>query len=321
MLQAMVLSDESLPSWSISPTLAQEEFNGPRCVEVTGIDDPNTTWTEPGVVDKTVSPNMLRIQQTPSPSTSCESIRTSYLAGDPNIHPALAVVNPVPSQVCRQEGRSMRTRKLLPDTRSQRNYHSSRRTSSPLSDSPSPTQARKLTRLRPKPRHAQERPLSPNSPPPEAQTQVQLDLADRTIKDEFLIRQKQRGVTYKEIRRMGGFTEAESTLRGRYRTLTKVREARVRKPEWAEKDLRLLEKAVRTLSALQSQAQHQGTTLSPPTTCPAPTDTPPLSGDINPSKVPWKKVAEYIIGHGGSYHFGNSTCRKRWDELVREQGM
>jgi len=35
--------------------------------------------------------------------------------------------------------------------------------------------------------------------------------------------------------------------------------------------------------------------------------------------VPWKKVAEYIVTHGGSYHFGNSTCRKRWDELVREQ--
>ena len=30
-------------------------------------------------------------------------------------------------------------------------------------------------------------------------------------------------------------------------------------------------------------------------------------------------MAEYIVEHGGSYHFGNSTCRKRWDELVREQ--
>ncbi|KAK4123043.1 hypothetical protein N657DRAFT_645765 [Parathielavia appendiculata] len=100
-------------------------------------------------------------------------------------------------------------------------------------------------------------------------------------------------MTYKEIRRMGGFTEAESTLRGRYRTLTKCREARVRKPEWSEMDLRLLERAVRTL------------TLTP--------DNP-----TNTSKVPWKKVAEYIVAHGGSYHFGNSTCRKRWDDLVRE---
>jgi hypothetical protein len=34
-------------------------------------------------------------------------------------------------------------------------------------------------------------------------------------------------------------------------------------------------------------------------------------------KVPWKKVATYIKEMGGSYHFGNATCRKRWDELVR----
>jgi hypothetical protein len=26
-------------------------------------------------------------------------------------------------------------------------------------------------------------------------------------------------------------------------------------------------------------------------------------------------VAEYIFHHGGSYLFGNSTCRKKWDEL------
>jgi hypothetical protein len=57
--------------------------------------------------------------------------------------------------------------------------------------------------------------------------------------------------------------------------------------------LRLLEKAVRSLAH---------------------------TSDLNnSSKVPWKKVAEYIVAHGGSYHFGNSTCRKRWDDLVREQ--
>jgi hypothetical protein len=26
-------------------------------------------------------------------------------------------------------------------------------------------------------------------------------------------------------------------------------------------------------------------------------------------------VAEYIFQHGGSYLFGNSTCRKKWDDL------
>jgi hypothetical protein len=62
-------------------------------------------------------------------------------------------------------------------------------------------------------------------------------LTDRTAKDDFLVKHKQQGMTYKEIRRLGGFIEAESTLRGRYRTLTKSREARVRKPEWSEKDV------------------------------------------------------------------------------------
>lgn len=29
-------------------------------------------------------------------------------------------------------------------------------------------------------------------------------------------------------------------------------------------------------------------------------------------KVRWKEVAEYINNHGGSYRFGNSTCKKEW---------
>jgi hypothetical protein len=33
-------------------------------------------------------------------------------------------------------------------------------------------------------------------------------------------------------------------------------------------------------------------------------------------KIPWKKVGEWIVENGGSYHFGNATCRKKWDEMV-----
>jgi hypothetical protein len=40
---------------------------------------------------------------------------------------------------------------------------------------------------------------------------------------------------------------------------------------------------------------------------------------IDPSqrlnKVSWKKVGEYILEHGGSYRFGNSTCKKKWIEV------
>ncbi len=43
--------------------------------------------------------------------------------------------------------------------------------------------------------------------------------------------------------------------------------------------------------------------------------------DLANTKIPWKKVGEYIVDNGGSYHFGNTTCRKRWDMLtVQNQG-
>jgi hypothetical protein len=58
-------------------------------------------------------------------------------------------------------------------------------------------------------------------------------------RDDFLVRQKKAGLTYKEIKAQGGFSEAESTLRGRYRNLTKRKEERVRKPEWQDRDVRL----------------------------------------------------------------------------------
>ncbi|THC87980.1 hypothetical protein EYZ11_012572 [Aspergillus tanneri] len=56
-------------------------------------------------------------------------------------------------------------------------------------------------------------------------------------RNAFLIECKRRGLSYKDIKRLGGFKEAESTLRGRFRTLTKSKEQRVRKPQWQEKDV------------------------------------------------------------------------------------
>ncbi|KAK2002401.1 hypothetical protein LX36DRAFT_627063 [Colletotrichum falcatum] len=116
-----------------------------------------------------------------------------------------------------------------------------------------------------------------------------VDLAERSAKDEYLLKAKQDGLTYREIRVKGNFTEAESTLRGRYRTLTKSKEARVRKPEWTDKDIHLLQRAVRKFAK---------------------------GSDPSSTKIPWKQVAEYIQRNGGSYLFGNATCRKKWDELV-----
>lgn len=59
----------------------------------------------------------------------------------------------------------------------------------------------------------------------------------RSAKDNFLVQSKLAGMSYKDIRIQGGYTEAESTLRGRFRTLTKPKTARVRKPEWDENDV------------------------------------------------------------------------------------
>lgn len=56
-------------------------------------------------------------------------------------------------------------------------------------------------------------------------------------KNALLIQWKEQGMSYKDIKAHGGFEEAESTLRGRYRTLTKPREARVRRPEWSARDV------------------------------------------------------------------------------------
>ena len=56
-------------------------------------------------------------------------------------------------------------------------------------------------------------------------------------KNALLIEWKERGMSYKDIKARGGFEEAESTLRGRYRTLTKPKEERVRRPEWSDRDV------------------------------------------------------------------------------------
>ena len=73
-----------------------------------------------------------------------------------------------------------------------------------------------------------------NSPKP---APAEEGMHHRSEKDNFLINSKLAGMSYKEIRRKGRFTEAESTLRGRFRTLTKHKTARVRKPEWDDNDV------------------------------------------------------------------------------------
>ncbi len=62
--------------------------------------------------------------------------------------------------------------------------------------------------------------------------------AERKADDETLLRMKQDGYTYKEIRKaLRNRKVAESTLRGRYRSLTKPKKDRLRRPAWTETDV------------------------------------------------------------------------------------
>jgi hypothetical protein len=56
-------------------------------------------------------------------------------------------------------------------------------------------------------------------------------------KDALLVQWKLLGMSYREIKEKGRFPEAESTLRGRFRTLTKRKKYRVRKPKWQQDDV------------------------------------------------------------------------------------
>ncbi|KAL3465315.1 hypothetical protein BJX64DRAFT_285570 [Aspergillus heterothallicus] len=124
-------------------------------------------------------------------------------------------------------------------------------------------------------------------------------------RNALLIEYKRRGLSYKDIKRIGGFKEAESTLRGRFRTLTKSKEQRVRKPQWQENDIRLLREAVHAYSDSDKESPCVASYRS--------------RRPIPPPKVSWKKVAQYIWAHGGSYHFGNATCKKKWCEVQKSQ--
>lgn len=141
--------------------------------------------------------------------------------------------------------------------------------------------------------------------------------AQKRLNDRILIQGKTDGLTYKEIRRkLVGEKPAESTLRGRYRSLTKARKDRVRKPVWSAVDVSIPRTLTRDLTncaqigllneSVRQEFDRIARLYADPKT---------LTRDQKLSKVQWKKVADYIEEEGGSYHFGNSTCKRKWLEL------
>ncbi|RMY77424.1 hypothetical protein D0863_01326 [Hortaea werneckii] len=109
--------------------------------------------------------------------------------------------------------------------------------------------------------------------------------------DELLFREWKKGTPYRRIKAIGKFKVAESTLRGRIRTMTKDKSERVRRPEWTAEDEVLLRQAVAHYSReipVKARASR---------------------------KLPWLKIAKWIKGNGGSYQFASAACSKKWDNL------
>ena len=83
------------------------------------------------------------------------------------------------------------------------------------------------------------------SPPPDSETQssssplhtITQGAVQLTAENEFLVQSRLSGMSYKEIRESGNFQISESTLRGRFRSLTKAPQSRLRRPRWSEKDV------------------------------------------------------------------------------------
>jgi hypothetical protein len=105
------------------------------------------------------------------------------------------------------------------------------------------------TTAKPTPKRLEPKPEQKSLPPDTPAISVKIEtttsinrtkinqITRRESKDEFLVKSKLAGMSYRDIRRQGGFTEAESTLRGRFRTLTKDKAERVRRPTWDENDV------------------------------------------------------------------------------------
>ncbi|ROV88831.1 hypothetical protein VMCG_10161 [Cytospora schulzeri] len=288
--------------------------------------------TNPGIVQpQTVSPSMLRLNNTPSlpmATSSSESLSGSYspfhmdtdsnsVQGTTNTIPETLILPSSDQQSRRRTGHrnthrgsnsgSKWGRKALPDKAPTQQFilpnNGAKRRSEPDSTiSPKPhskkSKAKNKTSAEFQLRNHHAEFASPSGAQATSSTGIQAPSSSstaaeaaaddptsgRSAQDDFLVNSRLSGMKYSQIRKLGNFKEAESTLRGRFRTLMKPKEARVRNPQWQEIDDKLLKQAVPKLTK-------------------------------NNDNVPWKAVADYIFNHGGTYRFGYNTCHKRWNYL------
>ncbi|EEU39867.1 uncharacterized protein NECHADRAFT_79518 [Fusarium vanettenii 77-13-4] len=125
----------------------------------------------------------------------------------------------------------------------------------------------------------------------------------RASKDRYLLDRRADGYTYKEIKEAGGFSEAEPTLRGRWRTLTKDPQHRLRSPTWKYNDIVLLRKVTYDWFTANKLTPESGV------------------------RPPWKILAQQMFDRGASYHFGSGTISKKFadvyaaDQEARRRGI
>lgn len=249
-------TSEAMAAMSLSPMAvhsnATESAQGHD--SVTMQDNSGNAWTS---CPSTISPKMLRLQPSPTPTSSSESIHANLVTGGDSDMGASSFEHPhshhhrhhhardsFPSQRSTQKQRkdlpSKPGRPRPAQIASPGSSTSKDKTPAPPSHSVSIQQTPHKTRSLQVKQESQDDMSSSGfegSSKRDNSHSVRIGDGGRSAKDEFLVRSKLSGMTYREIRRKGNFTEAESTLRGRFRTLTKDKEARKRKPEWQENDV------------------------------------------------------------------------------------
>jgi hypothetical protein len=135
-------------------------------------------------------------------------------------------------------------------------------------------------------------------PPPLDPKQAQATAARRQWEDSFIVEGRRKGWTYKEIIVKGRFKCAESTIRGRYRSIIKPKSERLRRPIWKPIDEQLLLDAVERMS---SKDRIRRVTAK---------------DNMQELAVVWLEVSNYIKEHGGTYKFGPWTCKQKWMQLA-----
>lgn len=232
------MSLESAPLQGCTPSM---DFQSTCHASSTGIKGEDWMAAYPA----TISPKMLRINPSPTPTSSSESIQTSIPTTNADLdfvssawdqHEAGSVL---PNRCLHHKPRKELPTKpikapLMKSSTSRRSAMSKGKGKAHVQPKSSQQCLDKaaLGRTIPEGRRVVDTDDSVEMTMPSISSD-----AEREAKNRFLVDSKLAGMTYREIRLQGGFTEAESTLRGRFRTLTKNKEQRVRKPEWQDKDV------------------------------------------------------------------------------------